>query len=162
MPRLLYGGNIQLDFRNFDFGLVIQGVGKQNSRLSGLMVEPIYENWGSVPQILDGNYWSTYNTLAENETVSYPRLTRNSRSNNYTMSDFWLINGAYFRLKNISLGYTLPTTLAERLGMQNIRVYGNVTDLLTLDNYPKGWDPEVSTTGYPITSSFLMGVSVQF
>ncbi|AKP53123.1 SusC/RagA family TonB-linked outer membrane protein [Cyclobacterium amurskyense] len=162
MPRFMYGGNIQLDFRNFDFGLVIQGVGKQNSRLSGLMVEPIVENWGSVPQILDGNYWSTYNTPTENENVGYPRLTRNSQSNNYAMSDFWMINGGYFRLKNISLGYTLPSSMAERLGMQNIRVYGNASDLLTIDNYPQGWDPEVSTTGYPITSSFLMGVSVQF
>lgn len=162
MPRFMYGGNIQLDFRNFDFGLVIQGIGKQNSRLSGLMVEPIVENWGSVPQILDGNYWSTYNTPTENENVGYPRLTRNSQSNNYAMSDFWMINGGYFRLKNISLGYTLPSSMAERLGLQNIRVYGNASDLLTIDNYPQGWDPEVSTTGYPITSSFLMGVSVQF
>jgi hypothetical protein len=52
--------------------------------------------------------------------------------------------------------------MAERLGMKNIRVYGNASDLLTIDNYPQGWDPEVSATGYPITSSFLMGVSVQF
>lgn len=162
MPRFMYGGNIQLDFRNFDFGLVIQGIGKQNSRLSGLMVEPLVENWGSIPQIIDNNYWSTYNSAAENENVGYPRLSRNSQSNNYAMSDYWMINGAYFRLKNISLGYTLPTSIAERLGMQNIRVYGNATDLLTIDNYPQGWDPEVSVTGYPITSSFLMGVSVQF
>ena len=126
------------------------------------MVEPLVENWGSIPQIIDNNYWSTYNSAAVNENVGYPRLSRNSQSNNYAMSDYWMINGAYFRLKNISLGYTLPTTIAQRLGMQNIRVYGNATDLLTIDNYPQGWDPEVSVTGYPITSSFLMGVSVQF
>ena len=86
MPRFLYGGNIRLDYKNFDFGLVVQGVGKQNSRLSGLMVQPIMENWGHVPKILDGEFWSTYNTDQENREVSYPRLSRNSEGNNFAMS----------------------------------------------------------------------------
>ena len=141
---------------------MVQGVGKQNARLSGLMVQPIMENWGHVPKILDGEFWSTYNTEQENREVSYPRLSRNSEGNNFAMSDFWLINGAYFRLKNISLGYTLPRPVVERLGMQNIRVYTNASDVWTVNNYPPGWDPEVSASGYPITTSFLMGVSVQF
>jgi hypothetical protein len=162
MPRFLYGGNIRLSYHNFDLGIMVQGVGKQNSRLSGLMVQPIMENWGHIPKILDGEYWSVYNTEQENLNVQYPRLSRNSESNNFAMSDFWMINGGYFRLKNISLGYTLPSTVSDRLGMQNIRVYGNASDLFTIDNYPSGWDPEVSATGYPITSSFLLGVSVQF
>lgn len=162
LPRYIYGGNIRLAYKNFDLGIMVQGVGKQNSRLSGLMVQPIMENWGHIPKILDGDYWSVYNTEEENRNVLYPRLSRNSEANNFAMADFWLINGGYFRLKNISLGYTLPSALVDRLGMQNIRVYGNASDLFTIDNYPRGWDPEVSASGYPITSSFLLGVSVQF
>src|SRR5690554_4712532 len=162
MPRYLYGGNIRLGYRNFDMGIMLQGVGKQNPYLSGLMVQPIMENWGHIPKILDGEYWSVYNTEQENSSAQYPRLSRNSESNNFAMSDFWMINGGYFRLKNISLGYTLPITIAEKVGMRNIRVYGNASDLFTIDNFPKGWDPEVSASGYPITSSFLLGVSVQF
>ncbi|WP_158861184.1 SusC/RagA family TonB-linked outer membrane protein [Lunatibacter salilacus] len=162
MPRYLYGGNIRLDYRNFDLGFVIQGVGKQNSRLSGLMVQPIMENWGHVPEILDGQFWSVYNTEQENLAVPYPRLSRNSEGNNFAMSDFWMINGAYFRLKNISLGYRLSDAVAQRLGMQSIRVYTNVSDVWTVNNFPRGWDPEVSASGYPITTSMLMGVSVQF
>jgi len=162
MPRYLYGGNIRLGYRNFDMGIMLQGVGKQNTYLSGLMVQPIMENWGHIPKILDGEYWSVYNTEQENSSAQYPRLSRNSESNNFAMSDFWMINGGYFRLKNISLGYTLPITIAEKVGMRNIRVYGNASDLFTIDNFPKGWDPEVSASGYPITSSFLLGVSVQF
>lgn len=162
MPRYLYGGNIRLDYGQFDLGIMVQGIGKQNSRLSGLMVQPIMENWGHIPKILDGEYWSAYHTAEENLSAQYPRLSRNSEANNFAMSDFWLINGGYFRLKNISLGYTLSPAFSERVGMQNIRIYGNASDLFTLDNYPKGWDPEVSVTGYPITSSFLLGVSVQF
>jgi TonB-linked SusC/RagA family outer membrane protein len=162
LPRYMYGGNIRLAYRNFDLGVMVQGVGKQHSRLSGLMVQPIMENWGHIPKILDGEYWSVYNTEEENRNVLYPRLSRNSEANNFAMSDFWLINGGYFRLKNISVGYTLPNAIVDRLGMQNIRVYGNASDLFTIDNYPQGWDPEVSASGYPITSSFLLGVSVQF
>jgi TonB-linked SusC/RagA family outer membrane protein len=162
MPRFLYGGNIQLNYNNFDLGIVIQGIGKQNSRLSGLMVEPIVENWGSVPKILDGKFWSTYNTEEQNQAVPYPRLSRNSGGNNYAMSDFWMINGAYFRLKNISFGYRLPETVAQRIGTQSIRLYANLSDVWTINNFPRGWDPEVSASGYPITTSMLMGVSVQF
>jgi len=162
LPRYLYGANLRLGYKGFDFGLVIQGVGKQNNRLSGLMVEPIPENWGHIPKILDGTYWSVYNTEQQNLDAQYPRLSRVSMGNNYAMSDFWLINGAYLRLKNISIGYTLPRSWAQRVSMQNLRLYATATDIYTFNHYPKGWDPEVSSTGYPITTSIIFGVSVNF
>ncbi|UCS95842.1 TonB-dependent receptor [Echinicola marina] len=162
LPRYMYGGNIRLDYKQFDFGLVIQGVGKQNSRMSGLMVQPLPENWGNIPKIIEGNYWSMYNTVEQNADARYPRLSRNSESNNFAMSDFWFINGGYMRLKNISLGYTLPTEVTGRVGVKNMRVYFNASDVFTINNYPKGWDPEVSLTGYPITSSFVLGANIQF
>ena len=162
LPRYLYGANLRLGYKGFDFGLVIQGVGKQNNRLSGLMVEPIPENWGHIPKILDGTYWSVYNTDQQNLEAQYPRLSRISMGNNYAMSDFWLINGAYLRLKNISIGYTLPRSWAQRVSMQNLRLYATATDVYTLNHYPDGWDPEVSATGYPITTSIIFGVSVNF
>jgi hypothetical protein len=162
LPRYLYGANLRLGYKGFDFGLVIQGVGKQNNRLSGLMVEPIPENWGHIPKILDGTYWSVYNTDQQNLEAQYPRLSRISMGNNYAMSDFWLINGAYLRLKNISIGYTLPKSWAQRVSMQNLRLYATATDVYTFNHYPDGWDPEVSSTGYPITTSIIFGVSVNF
>ncbi|WP_232424896.1 SusC/RagA family TonB-linked outer membrane protein [Algoriphagus resistens] len=162
MPRYLYGGNIRLNYKNFDFGLVIQGVGSQNYRMGGLMVQPLPENWGHVPKIIDGNYWSTYNTPEENQNVRYPRLSRTSDGNNMAMSDFWMIDGGYFRLKNISLGYTIPAAVLQRVGIRSIRVYGNASDVFTINSYPKGWDPEVALSGYPITSSFVLGANIQF
>jgi len=120
------------------------------------------ENWGHIPAIIDGNYWSEYNTAAQNQGAAYPRLTRNGQGNNYTMSDYWLFNGAYFRLKNITLGYTIPASLTERLNLRELRVYGNFSDIFTLNKYPKGWDPEVSSTGYPITTSIIFGLGVKF
>ena len=162
LPHYMYGANIRMDYKGFDFSLVVQGVGKQNVRLEGLMVQPLVENWGNIPKILDGNCWSKYNTPEENLTVKYPRLSNTSLGNNFAMSDYWLINGAYLRLKNISLGYTLPQNIAQDFKMNSIRFYVTLSDLFTFDNFPKGWDPEVSSSGYPITTSCVLGVAVKF
>lgn len=160
LPRYMYGGTIRLDYKGFDFSMVIQGVGKQNSRLSGPMVEP--SHWGGIPKVLDGNFWSVYNTPEENLNAKYPRRTETQRGYNYSMSDFWLINGAYFRLKNLTFGYSLPQKIAKTISAENIRIYGSMSDVFTIDNYPKGWDPEVASSGYPITTSLILGVSVKF
>jgi hypothetical protein len=57
-------------------------------------------------------------------------------------------------------GYNLPKMLTERYKMQNVKVYASISDLLSIDNYPKGWDPEASS--YWVTTSFIFGVSVKF
>lgn len=162
LPRYMFGANIMLDYKNFDFSMVFQGIGKQNSRLSGLMVTPLMENWGHIPAILDGDYWSKYNSDEQNQNVNYPRLSRTSEGNNFTMSDYWLIDGGYVRLKNITLGYSIPGRLLQKVDIQSIRVYASVSDFLTIDNYPRGWDPEVSSSGYPITASYIFGLAVKF
>lgn len=162
LPRYLYGGNLRLEYKNFDVSAVIQGVGKVNTRLQGLMVQPLLENWGHIPKILDGTTWSKYNTDEQNLNARYPRLSQNNRGNNYTMSDFWLINGAYLRMKNITLGYTLPDAWSQKINLKSLRLYGSVSDLFTIDKFPQGWDPEVSASGYPITTSVVFGLSVKF
>ena len=162
LPRYMYGANIKLDYKNFDFSMVMQGIGKITTRLEGLMIQPLMENWGSVPKILDGTSWSKYNTEAQNMAAKYPRLTQNNRGSNYLMSDYWLFDGAYLRLKNITLGYNLPQVLAQKVNLQKVRVYGSASDILTFNKYPKGWDPEVSSSGYPITASYVFGLSVTF
>ncbi len=162
LPRLTYGANFNLSYKNWSLGIVMQGVGKQNSRLGSHIVRPLQENWGNFPAILDGNSWSNYNTEEQNRSAIYPRYTNTLAGNNYTMSDFWLINGAYFRLKNINLGYNVPNTLTKRIGIQNLRLYGTATDVFSIHNFPKGWDPEMNSFAYPITTSIVFGVSVQF
>ena len=159
----MYGGNIRLDYKGFDFSIVIQGVGKQKVFFEDVMVLPVARNWGHIPKIYDGNYWSAYNTPEENLKVKYPRMSQNSSEGNYsTLSDYWLISSAYLRMKNITLGYTLPPNIMKEINIQSIRIYGSVSDLFTIDNMPKGWDPEVSLYSYPITSSFVFGLSVKF
>jgi TonB-linked SusC/RagA family outer membrane protein len=162
LPRYTYGASIQAGYKNWDLGIVMQGVGKQNSRLSVDMVQPLRENYGTFPGILDGNSWSKYNTAEQNKAARYPRYTNTSAGNNYAMSDFWMVSGAYFRLKNISVGYTMPNSLVKKMHIQGIRLYGSVSDLLSVHHFPRGWDPEQSRLGYPITTSYVFGASVKF
>jgi len=162
LPRYMYGANLKLNYKNFDLSIVLQGVGHQNTRLSGIMITPLTANWGHMPKIIDGTSWSKYNTDEQNLAAKYPRLTYTNQGVNYAMSDYWLINGGYLRLKNITLGYNLPTSLIQKINLQRVRIYGSASDIFTIDNYPKGWDPEVAESGYPITSSYIFGLSVTF
>ncbi|HEY9489334.1 MAG TPA: SusC/RagA family TonB-linked outer membrane protein, partial [Chryseosolibacter sp.] len=162
LPRYMYGGNIRLDYKGFDFLLVIQGVAKQNARLEPNMVRPLQTQNTAVPSFIDGNYWSMYNTPEQNLNARYPRLSEVTAGNNYAMSDFWLFNGSYMRLKNITLGYNFPEQLSQKLSLQNVRLYASASDLFSIDKYPQGWDPESTSSGYPIMASYIFGISVKF
>lgn len=162
LPRYMYGINLSASYKGFDISMIFQGVGKQNARIERDMVEGLQQNWTGFPSIIDGKYWSAQNTPEENKKALYPRLTRNNADANMAMSDYWLFNGRYFRMKNLTIGYTLPSEWIRKIGMQSVRFYISGNDLFCLSKYPHGWDPEVSTTGYPITTSILMGVSVNF
>lgn len=161
LPRYLYGGNINLEYKGFDATLMFQGVGKQTSRLH---VDMVYQTaaWHTFPDFVDGNYYSEYNTPEKNRNVRFPRLSQMSYDgNNYEMSDYWLFDGSYFRLKNVTLGYTVPRHWSNYLKMQNLRVYVSANDLFSLDKYPKGWDPEAGLTAY-IAQTWNFGVQIRF
>ncbi len=162
LPRYSIGVNFSAGYKGFDFSMMLQGVGKQNVRITRYMMEPLCNNWGGFPDLLDGNVWSVNNTDAENANVKYPRLTRNNIDSNMAMSDFWLFNGRYLRMKNLTLGYTLSSVLTKKISMNSVRFYISANDLFSLSKFPKGWDPEVGGTGYPINMSVLLGVSVNF
>jgi TonB-linked SusC/RagA family outer membrane protein len=162
LPRYTFGLHLTLDYKGFDLAATVQGVAKQNARISRAMVEPLADNWLNDPSILVGNYWSELNTDRENADVRYPRLSAKSADNNYAMSDYWLFNGRYLRMKNIILGYTLKAAWLKAASISKIRLYVSANDLFCLNGYPKGWDPETGGVGYPITMSLMVGASVEF
>ena len=161
-PRFQFGGNIHMAWRGLDAAVVFQGIGKKLSYMSTNMVQPLRDNYGNIPAILDDHYWSPFNTEEENAAALYPRLTKTGISNNYAFSDFWMFNGGYFRLKNVTLGYTLPASLTQNVGIKRLRFYASASDLFCLSRFPKGWDPEMGSTSYPITMSLLLGASIKF
>lgn len=162
LPRYIFGGNFNVGYKSWDLSFVIQGVGKQNSRLHQDIVQPLRENYGNFPAILDGNTWSYYQSDEQNLQAKYPRYSNTSAGNNYAMSDYWLINGGYLRLKNVTIGYAFPQRWMDKVHLKGLRIYGTVNDVFAIHNFPKGWDPEMNTLGYPITRTFLIGASVKF
>lgn len=161
-PHFQYGGIIGMAWRGFDLNLSFQGVGKQKVRMSTAMVQGLYNNFLGFPSLIDGKYWSEKNTPEQNAAAKYPRLTRSNVNANYAMSDFWLFDGSYFRLKNVTLGYTLPKKITSAIRIQGVRFYVSASDLFSINNYPDGWDPEVGSASYPITTSWVFGVNVNF
>lgn len=162
LPRFQFGGQFSCAWKGIDFSLAFQGIGKQQSHIATEMVQPLRDNYGSFPAILEGNYWSVFNTAEQNANAKYPKLTYANRSNNYTTSTFWMFNGAYFRLKNVTLGYTFPEKWMSKAKIKALRVYATASDLFSIDNYPQGWDPEMGVSAYPITTSVLLGLSIKF
>ena len=162
LPRYQYGAQLNAGWRGIDFSLAIQGVGKQNAYLDAAMVQPLRDNYGNIPSIIEGDYWSPFNTPAANASAFYPRLSSVSKSNNYAISDHWMFNGHYLRLKNVSVGYTFPTKWFSTTPVEKLRVYASASDLFCISSFPKGWDPEMGVSSYPITTSLIFGLQVNF
>ena len=102
-----------------------------------------------------GTVWNWYDDIDNVQVVNpntLPAVRLNDPNNNHRISDRYVENGSYLRLKNITLGYTVPKKWINKVGLDNIRVYCNIQNLLTITGYD-GYDPEVGastadTNGY--------------
>ncbi|MBK8622588.1 MAG: hypothetical protein IPN79_12715 [Saprospiraceae bacterium] len=104
----------------------------------------------------------------EGTSQHYPRLVMNDPNMNFSRSsDFYVESGAFFRIKNIQLGYTLPEKWAKVLSLGKTRFYGTINNALTFTKY-SGFDPEIGAGNgvdrgiYPQARSFIFGVNVTF
>lgn len=167
LPHYIYGGNINLGWKGISFSVLFNGVGKQMSRLTEDMVRAFQGQWLPVPSGMmnsDGsrNYWSVYNTEEQNLKARYPRLSyAGGEYNNYKMSDWWLMNSAFLRIKNINLGYTFPKAIVSKVNLKGLRVYFNVDDPFCFDHFLKGWDPEAGASTY-IARTWTFGLDLKF
>ncbi len=123
------------------------------------------------PNILAENYdkvWRSGNEAG----ASLPRLTVLDNNHNVRCSDAWVKNGDFLRISTIQIGYTLPKTTANMLGITNARVYASVQNLFTISGYNKYGDPEcgqnsvlysgLDTGRYPMPRTFMLGLNVTF
>ena len=90
--------------------------------------------------------------------VAESRKSPSEASN--VMSDFWVINTSYLRLKTLQLGYTLPKSVLNAIGLSNVRVYYSAENLFTIDSMPLNVDPEtvssrLSSSPLVMTNSFV-------
>jgi len=162
IPRYNYSLNLSTQYKNFDFIAFLQGVADVKGRLDGY-AGYAFNNLGTIQQWqIDGRF----NPDAPVQYPEYPRLeiVPNSGTPNTALSDFWMIDASYLRIKNLQLGYTLPKSVLQRAGIENLRLYFSAENLFTFNNYREGWDPEINTDGsyYPILATFTFGVNVKF
>lgn len=167
-PDLTYGLTTNFFYKNFDLNIFLQGV--YGNEIYNNVYRILMGKWGTNHHTDILNAWTP-----ENPNSNIPRLEDTSLSNNIrVMSDRWIEDGSYLRLKTISLGYTLPKNLISALKLQNLRVYATVQNLLTLTKY-KGFDPEVAQDNgwksggldlgvdngkYPVPTTVLFGINV--
>ena len=170
MPKFVFGLTSNMYFKSFDLNLFIQGF--QGNMIYNNLYRAMMGRWvvNKDPDILES--WTV-----DNINSNIPRLAESSQNNNErVLSDRWLQDGSYLRLKTITLGYTLPQTWAKRISVQNLRVYVTAQNLYTLTKY-KGFDPEVSESvgwgsggldmgvdngNYPQPRILLFGINLSF
>lgn len=160
-PRFTYGINLNAGYKGFDLGIDLQGVGKRDILLGGDLVFPLF-NAGKIQEWHVQECWSPENTNAK-----FPILAATSfGSNDIQASETWVFNGSYLRVRNITLGYTLPKQLLSKIFIKNLRVYFSGQNLLTFDKLPKGIDPLVPNDSqgaiYPIAKSYTFGIDLSF
>lgn len=158
IPRYTFGLNISGSWKNFDFSLLFQGIGKRDIILTGDAVWALYSSGKMQRWMLDN--WSP-----ENPNASYPRLVAASSHNNFQYSSFWVYNAAFIRLKTAQVGYTLPTGALAKIGIRKLRVYVTGDNIFTSSSLPKGWDPEMGSGAadiYPLTKTWLGGIQLTF
>lgn len=173
-PDFTYGLGADLEYKGFDLSFFFQGVAGYDIfnaiKYEGMFVDPRYNQFAA---ILD-RYHPTNNPGGNG-----PRVTIKDTNNNRRMSDYYVDKGDYLRLKTLTLGYTFNRNTIKKLGLQKLRVYATVQNLLTFTSY-KGFDPELGETyaneldsygvteigvdrgQFPQPRTFIMGVNINF
>lgn len=159
-PDWTFGLNLNADWKGFDLNLFFQGVAGAD------VFDATYR--ADVPS---GNYpsWMLGRWTGEGTSNKYPRLA-SGYADNWMVSDLFVCDGSYLRLKNITLGYTLPRSLTNRLSIQRLRFYVQAENLITWTKY-WGFDPEISSGAtslgvdrgvYPQARTFTVGLNLSF
>ena len=159
-PRYMYGINLGAQWKGFDFSMFWQGVGNRKYILDNNTAFAPLSNGSSnrQPWTVHVDYWTE-----DNPNAYFARLIEN-QTFNYQVSDRWIQNGAYIRLKNIQLGYTIP--IPENI-INSLRVYVTGTDLWEHTKAKfKAYDPEVSNNKnqnyYPFFRTWTVGINLTF
>jgi TonB-linked SusC/RagA family outer membrane protein len=164
LPDITYAFGGSIAYKGIDFSLFFQGI-------SGVQIYNLFkqnvattaaQGANTLTDVLDS--WN-YNPYSGNPRISW---LDDANGNYNNSSDYFLENGDYIRLKNVTLGYTFPKSLLQKAGMEQIgiRLYVNAENLLTFTKY-SGFDPEVGNHGvdggvYPVSRAITVGLNINF
>lgn len=159
-PDFEYAMNFNASWKDFDISLFFQGVEGRNIYVADWGTIPFVQ--GSPPTTDWRNRWTE-----DNPSTTMPKIYWgfNAPDKVRRTSSYFLQDASYLRLKNISLGYNLPSSLLDRVKLKKLRIYVSGDNLLTFTNYP-GLDPERGGSGrfvnYPQNKIYSLGLNVQF
>ena len=156
-PRYQFGLNTSLSWRNFDFNMFWQGVGKRDYWTNTLYY------WGYIAgSDASGPSSTYYNSWTPERTDAFFPAFKSASYNKVTQSRY-LLNAAYARLKDITIGYTLPQYLTKKIKIANLRIYASGYNLAKISGTPKVLDPEVLSTGsYAPVHYYTFGIQAKF
>ena len=158
LPRLTYGANLGLAWNGFDFSVLFQGVGNHQVYYNNQAFRFVTVMGQSLIKDITDNAWTPENPYKS----KYPMLRNNANGKNNIASDAFVHNAAYFRCKNIQLGYTVPKKITKNFFVENLKVYASIDNLFTITDFP-GFDPEVgANVGYPSVRQYSVGLNVSF
>jgi len=164
-PDFSYGLSLNASYKGFDLNVFAQGV-QGNKLFNALKYTNMNPSIGTNYNMLTGilNAWTPTNT-----NTDVTRIISTDKNGNYgNTSDWYIENGSYLRIKNITLGYTLPANLTNQAHIGAVRLYVTATNLFTITKYT-GYDPEVGMDElgidkgrYPQAKNVLIGLNVNF
>lgn len=155
-PRIFFGLNFGLNYKNFDLSGLVQGIVNRELLLSASSMSAFSNGTGYVLDYTTENRWTPQN----NVNATLPRLTLGANNNNQQSSSFWLRNANYLRLKNLELGYSFPSKMLSKAKINRLRLFVNAYNLFTvsqLDNV----DPESGLSGFSNQRIINGGISLK-
>ena len=155
-PRYQFGVNMGAQYKGFDMSLFFQGVGKRDLWISNSLIFAFSESYESLfKHTMD--FWTPENTDAY-----YPRPIADWAWNRQVQTKY-LQNAAYTRLKNMTVGYSLPKSIVSKISLSKVRFFISAENLFTITSLPKGIDPEIGGSHtYPFAKELSFGIDVKF
>tara|TARA_B100001057_G_C22864839_1_gene956041 strand:+ start:292 stop:3384 length:3093 start_codon:yes stop_codon:yes gene_type:complete len=172
MPEITYGMGVNIKYKNLQLSTGLQGASKFSIYINGPAANMF--NNGSIPLAYQYRYaWQPHPdnpNININPEAMLPSASLSSSTNNSKVSDFWLRDVRYLRVKNINLSYNIPEKTFKKIGLKSTQVYVSSENLASWTNlgiYKNTFDPEFdpgtqATRRYPITRSYTVGLRVLF
>lgn len=192
MPKFTFGWTNTFRYKDFDLSIFINGsYGNKVMNYLGMQLTHMNSAWENQLNSVtgrarlepidpdkvypSGQYWydDVTNVRVSNPEATIPRASIQDPNDNDRISDRYVEDGSYIRLKNITLGYTFPSKLIKKFGINNLRLYANIQNLLTITGYD-GYDPEIGASTqstnvygldygrYPSPTVYSFGLNVSF
>lgn len=161
-PKCTFGALLEFRYKNFDFSTVLQGVAGVKGILTRWRARP-FDDGGVSVQKWQEDRWTEANP---DRNARLPRYLVGWDSSNNVSSDFWVVDASYLRIKNVQIGYTIPSSVTNKIKIDQLRIYFSATNLHTFSDYYKGYDPDMRLSPdqriYPVTSTYTLGINLDF